>query len=489
MFIKKLRIKNFRLFPANTFFEIDNFNIPDWQAWSWINVFLWENACGKTTILDSLSLPLLSYKTDNISIQDFNNPEKDLNIEILSENNFDYDWSMPKSKFVWKWFSFTANIRKRDSQYLWNTIVSDQKFIRADWETKPDDNSPDIRISVNNPFKWVRFNENEILFLDKNRTYQTRSWTYATTKFDRLMERLNYQYIKNSNGDIEDLNWNFNETTDFLNNAIQKFNELCWFNLSLSVINNRTPYKKAFFNVKKENNQQILLESIWSWYETIFAIIYAFYMSSQTNKDLIIFIDEPELHLHPKLQEKLINLLFEIWKTAQIFLTSHSPLLVKQLLEIDNIYLKCIKNGNGNINVISPEDRVLTYLSSNEINFLAFWLATEEYYNELYNQLEIEFRNSESNNFKELKNAGNYEKSDSKQIIFDNEFFNKKLWVDIDSPFMKIDNKVTKYTFIRNKIHHSAENWWHPTQLELEEWIRFIRKYLLNNTQLKKWIN
>ena len=75
---------------------------------------------------------------------------------------------------------------------------------------------------------------------------------------------------------------------------------------------------------------QIGLSDLGSGYEMMFSLIYSYYLSKQNGKSLIILIDEPELHLHPMLQEKFVNFLLEISKNSQIIITTHSPLLIKQ---------------------------------------------------------------------------------------------------------------------------------------------------------------
>ena len=141
----------------------------------------------KTSILDAVALPLLFYKADAFSLSDFNNPITKTFIKVLSEKNFSVDITMPKGTFKSKGFSFEAGLRERTNKaYLSSIVVSDQKFIRADGEVKPKDGSPDLRVNVNNPFKGQRFSENDILYLDKNRTFQTRTGTYNPTRFDRL---------------------------------------------------------------------------------------------------------------------------------------------------------------------------------------------------------------------------------------------------------------------------------------------------------------
>lgn len=140
---------------------------------------------------------------------------------------------MPKGNFDAKGFSFEARTRSQGNKsYLSSSIVSDQKFISCD-PNKPKENSPDLRVAVNNPFKGKRFSENDIIFLDKNRLFQTKTGNFNGTRFDRLMSDLNHQYLKSLEGDITNLNQEFFDKkikekkveNGFLVDAIQKFKE------------------------------------------------------------------------------------------------------------------------------------------------------------------------------------------------------------------------------------------------------------------------
>lgn len=180
----------------------------------------------------------------------------------------------------------------------------------------------------------------------KKLCYTKKSGTYNETKFDRLMEDFNYQYNKKSKT-IEDLNAYLNENVkkdkvenDFLAEAIKKFEEISEYKVQLDFIDNYLPYKNACFVTRKDANQQILLSKIGSGYEMIFSLLYSYYLSKQNGKNMIILIDEPELHLHPKIQEKFMNFLLEISKDVQVMITTHSPILIKQLVE--NEYVKVL---------------------------------------------------------------------------------------------------------------------------------------------------
>jgi hypothetical protein len=388
----------------------------------------------------------LEYKAEGFGIENFNDTNKKIEINIFSNNEFDVSGTMPKSIFKAKGFSFEASLRSRGTKtYLSSIVVNDQKFIQVD-PAKPAEGSPDLRINVNNPFKGKRFSENDVLFLDRNRLFQTRSGNYNTTRFDRLMEDFSYQYlnksveagITNLNDDLDDKIKKEKVENSFLTEAVKKFEEISGSQIRLDFLDNYEPFKGAFFATKKENHQQISLSNLGSGYEMVFALLYSFYLARQGGKQLIILIDEPELHLHPRLQEKFVSFLLEFSKSAQIMLASHSPLLVKQLSENDNVKIRILEKTGLRVSEI--EKRVLPYISANETNFLAFNLATEEYHNELYEEL------------KSMHGASKDYKP------FDNDFFVSVKNEPKTSPWKGHLNEVSIHTFIRNQIHHQKDN-------------------------------
>jgi predicted ATP-binding protein involved in virulence len=202
-------------------------------------------------------------------------------------------------------------------------------------------------------------------------------------------------------------------------------------------------------------------------------------MAEISKENILILIDEPELHLHPDLQNNFIDHIVSISEKNQFLFSTHSPLFVKQTLNNENgeIQIHCLEKENKEVKILELEKRVLPYISANEVNFIAFGLATEEYHNELYNEIEINFWNDPNNDFKTLKQNGSYDNNDCRQIIFDNEFFLKLKQEQVDSPFRTTQNKVTIHTYIRNKIHHSKENGGSPTPQELKQSIEKMRGF------------
>ena len=394
------------MFSPDAFFDITDLNIPDGQhEGSGLTIFVGENGCGKSSLLDAFALPYVSYKADGFSLTDINNPEHKVEINILTDKVYDYKGTMPKADYKGKGFTFLGGVRARGNKgFLSSMIVTDQKFIKADGETKPKDNTPDLRLSVNNPWSGSRFSEIEFLILDKNRTFQTRKGKNNDTRFDRLMEDLNYQYIQKENHPI-DCNEKLNEITevesDGIKEAIQKFAAITGNTVQLNLIDNWKPFLNAYFGIEKENLQSIPLNQLGSGYEMIFSLIYSYYLSKKGNKKLIILIDEPELHLHPKLQSDFISLLLEFSKDSQVILSTHSPLFVKQAMVNEKVHVKILSKAGNSVSVANPTTSVLPYVSANEVNYIAFTLASAEYHNELYGFIEAEgwlatFRNGKA---------------------------------------------------------------------------------------------
>jgi len=71
------------------------------------------------------------------------------------------------------------------------------------------------------------------------------------------------------------------------------------------------------------------------------------------NKDLILLLEEPESHLHPKAIHNLKKVLYEISKDNQVIITTHSPIIIERLKVKNNII---VQNGKAqtakNINEI-----------------------------------------------------------------------------------------------------------------------------------------
>lgn len=151
--------------------------------------------------------------------------------------------------------------------------------------------------------------------------------------------------------------------------------------------------------------------------------------SEKNVPDIIYAIEEPETSQHPNHQRKLIDAFIELSKSdnTQVFLTTHSPSIVK-LLKFDHI--KLIKEEPVR-EVVNVQRNELPYPSLNEVNFLAFGESTDEYHNELYGFIESE----------DLLNAY----KNGKQTI---------RYIRIKSNGATLEEQKIISEYIRHQIHH-----------------------------------
>lgn len=178
-------------------------------------------------------------------------------------------------------------------------------------------------------------------------------------------------------------------------------------------------------------------------------------------KPLFFFIDEPEISLHPQAQSQLLRALIDISKSQQIFITTHSPFLLKQYDSSIHDLFVFNKNLSQTISVSTSTnfDIFQRGPSWGEIIYKAFGIPTEEFHNELYGELQ------ETKN-KPLIDKPGRENENIEKYFEDNGSSRTKNWTNGKG----VTKSETLMTYIRNKIHH-PENQFRPiyTNKELQE--------------------
>ena len=468
MFIKEIEISNFRVYPFSEQnpFQLQNLRVPSGEKGSGLNVFVGENGTGKTSILDAISFCLTEYKGDTIDIADFNQPDEKLEIRVVADKPFEYLGVMPNTAFKGAGFVFLSKKRERKPNHPSSALVHDLQVIKANGENKPKEGSADLRVAAKNPWIGNRFNNIELVYIEKNRNYSIKAGTFNDTRFDRIMEDLNRQVIQ-KNKSTESINQELAKLKQdldcrILSNTIQKFRACSGVGIELKLIDPMGPFNQSFLAHDTLSHISLPLNRIGSGFEMMFSLIYLLESIEYEGREVVILIDEPELHLHPRLQEEFIKILFELSAKAQVFITTHSPLLLKQIFQYTeaNIYVSKVVKGE----VISFDSswRVLPYVSANEINYLAFDLPTTEYFNELYGEL-MEYFNTYSS------------KEVDKKLQELNIPLNKE-WMDARN---EANVRCSLICYIRNFIHHPENTLNSPYSIqELEKTIEQMRLIL-----------
>lgn len=392
MFIKNVTIENFRIFKEAFTFSAGTIGIPDGtREGSGLTILVGENGVGKTSILEAMALPLISYRTDSLELNDFCDISRNVEIEIKADRNFSVKKTI-RGDFEAKGFKFTAKLREQNSnRFMVGTAVNDTLFVPADGVSIPA-GSPDLRTAVGNPFVGARFNDNEYLYIDKTRTKNLESGMFSASRFDRILDNFNFQYLQtNSNvplavhQTVSDLIDADSISNELLSEAFEDFKQKTGYEVSLNFLDDALPFKKAFLGFSDLDRKQIPISKLGSGYQMFLSLICQQKLSLQSGKKLILLIDEIELHLHPKLQKELVNILLEFSKTSQIILTTHSPELLKDLQKNKRHKINVLVRDGETISVNPVKEFVLSMPTISETNFVAFNLASMEYFIELYN--------------------------------------------------------------------------------------------------------
>lgn len=197
-----------------------------------------------------------------------------------------------------------------------------------------------------------------------------------------------------------------------------------------------------------------------------------------SSQSIIYAIEEPETSQHKEHQQLLIQALKELSNNSstQVIITTHSSDIVKQLgfEQIQIVY-----HQNGVKNIRTAEKNTLPYPSLNEVNYIAFGDANEEYHNELYGFLQSKAIDEDAKNEKEKEFDMWLETKGCKR---------NKPWIRIKGSVPQQAQQCTIETYIRNFIHHpenKQNDKYSSTELtdSIDEMKKIAASYLTNIPQ------
>ena len=471
MFIRELEIKNYRGFDD---FSLKNIAVPDnTNSGSGLNVILGENGCGKTSILDAIALALGSYKVDSFSFHDLHKADPRATITAKADTDFTAK-KLYRGDFQANGLCFKGYLRERSGGSLDRMVVTQSLLLSNEIE----EGKPDLRADLKGTYGEARYNqEYQIIDVDF-RVGAIVSGVSNKTEFDRTLEHLNYHYIRDVD-DKSDVNDAINSElvkvnrSTALSSSVKRFNELTNLKIELRHVDSSELFSRSFLAQKIGENNYVSIDRIGKGYQLLLALLVKKEVAKTKKYDLIVMIDEAEMHLHPSLQQILVQEIMELSKSVQVFITSHSPIFVHELFLADaigNTKKHLLKKGaDGSVVNVEIKEALLPRATPAEINYLAFNYPTLEYHNELYGQLSY------------LKNISSPSGLDRELGISDDE---KRDW--------KRDNgrteKLSIHSILRNSFHHkeNKENEYCTDQFimdNLQESIKFLRERIREEYQ------
>ncbi len=449
--IKKVTIKNFRgLQEIN--FEPMHFNL-----------LVGDNQTGKTSIMEAINFAFSPYfLSGRIKHTDFYNGLNE-SIGIILETE-EFEAILPdgytKQKIKCKGVNLEIKKRERSApNKAFNELAVITHYYLPIFEKV--DGGWKIKRQSGKDFSF----DERLLSLNVAEAEFLRSFYFSkerdrqivkgfNSSFSTIIEEFNWRFLKNLKDNDTIFNNKLTIENEILNkvdlttgkNVIQLLNErlrnLGLEEITLSFIDSQAPFDSSFL-CRKIFNLDLPVKYLGSGVEMIISLLFLETLASYSKEKLVILIDEPELHLHPNLQIKLAQYLLEISKNHQIFVSTHSPIFFKEIINKENVKAIITKKSEDNtvkINDLTEMGLFPWSPSWGEVNYFAYDLPTVEFHDELYGYLQ--------------EKTENYNQEDFDNFLNNKGISKNKKWIIEKSGITSKELDVTLPTFIRNKIHH-----------------------------------
>ena len=502
MLIKSLTIQNYKCFKN----ESIDLGVPDGTRGSGLNILIGENGNGKTSVLEALNyLTLNSFSAENrLTVNDFQDFRKEIviegkNEEIVCSSSID-SYKFNSWSFKAQGIRFTAKNRDTkergkllSSPFQINShfLITNDQYQKADG-TIPLDKQGNIKNidSRDKIFGNDRIDGDElnIFFFDKNRTRQISTGNYKTT-FERICDDLNWNFINNLDDEkigkitaniVGDYFKNVEEITNkgvgkkTTNDLKEFFDKEEFERIKIELLNLLHPYSSSFFALRDDDSlSQISVKDLGSGVEMILTLLMLKNIAGASKGSILYLIDEPELHLHPKAQSKLLNLLLEESKDKQIVISTHSPYLFRGAISENAKLLLFTRDKQNKINIEDAKEKGwgLFFWSPSwgEVNYFGYDMPTIEFHDELYGFLHERYiTHATDQKDADKRGSTNY---------FEVNYLQSKLkitkkWTPEIGGLPKTEIGVTLPTFIRHKVHHPENKTMKPdqyTEIELKD--------------------
>lgn len=469
MFIQSLSISYFKGFSTPN--NILEFNMPDGQTkGSGLNVFLGENNTGKSTIFEAIH-----FLRDEIK-------EIDRIKNKLPDGTQPYD-SLVEATFYGNIEQIIDNFAPDNKKNIFKSFVSKSSQLKASrstetsnavffWDEQEKKYTNPSGISA--PFK--KLFDNNFIWADTNPS--TEASFGASTMCGALLKEIASSHTQTKEYQIFNQQFNdiFNNPSSTLRQTIKEVEEKIkdvfssqFGNAEIKFHFDNLDITSYFKNVelmiddgietamteKGQGMQRAVALALLQVYaETI-----AYDKERNATKPFFIFIDEPEICLHPTGQKKLLDALLEISKNRQVFISTHSPyFLISPYLKKSGLFIFKNKNHTNTVEKIDNSNYLFPWSPSwGEINYKAYNIPTVELHNELYGFLQEKSQKFNEQSFEEWL-------SQPSQGLSKDKSWTREKKGGAQPPY-----SVTLQTFIRNHIHHPENKTMQSNQYTYEE--------------------
>lgn len=411
--------------------ELD-FTKPDGSEYNTI-ILAGENGAGKTTILETLSTYLNMMSIYPFDYIEYSADGKNYVIEPHKEKQFaDIGYHLRKEKGTDIIEHVNSGINSNREQ-----AINDRKDIR----------SYGIAYSkARSGFRTQRVTSTTTLQVDKDKYEPDEDEDF--TRIKQLLVDIDGQdasdWVKLSKkGGLSDTVYEEFEKKSKSYRFKKAFNQFFEDVQYEGIDNEDLNEKKVIF---KKHNQIISVDELSTGEKQI--VFRGAHLLRHVNSIVggIVLIDEPELSMHPKWQEKILDYYRGLFtnngsQSVQMIIATHSEYVIQSALEDrDNVLVIVLSDDSGKIkskHITAPS--VLPSVTAAETNYLAFGVPSIDYHIELYGYLQTK--------------TGNHSIEGCDRYISQQPQYNSIQHEKIDNSHPG-HSYITLPTYIRNAIDH-----------------------------------
>jgi predicted ATP-dependent endonuclease of OLD family len=338
------------------------------------HVLVGENGSGKTAVLEAINYATSSYYlSSRLEEQDFNNADADaVKITVVFDQPFAVKVPDGYTHQTLLAQSVELNVKRREKaapgKAFSDPFVVSHLCSPVTYKNKQEINGITIPVGMSlNDFPWSVVETEagfsvgrksgtpmnlrrdsvslandlvgfpNVFYFDRLRERETKGG--FNSLFSKIAKDLNWRYRKGWSQEQAKEKWDVyyesvinivedpkkNKVLSPLRKRLSEFLGKDFEFLEISLLNIEQPFAKGFLSFREGSNQ-VDLEGAGSGISMLVALMLLEQVSERAGDDLILLIDEPELHLHPQLQVKFAGHLCQT--SAQTIVTTHSPLFV-----------------------------------------------------------------------------------------------------------------------------------------------------------------
>jgi len=351
MYLKNIKLWNFRKFGSNDEFNLSNPNL-NLDFTSGLNVLIGENDSGKTAIIDAIKLVLKthSYEWLRIERDDFFSNSTRMRIELFFK-----DLSNEEAKNFTEWLSWegTGDDAKPTLKLFYDATISNGKIIPSDIKAGTDEAGYLLTAGARDFLK--------VTYLKPLRDVKTDLVPKKNSRLSQIFqEHEAFKGKDESHHLIEIFNHFNNSIKEYFDGKDGKGNILEADEKGKELKEEIDKYLKFFYDKTKETDIKVTegkLKNILEKLELLvkdevnvgLGTLNRLFMASEllhlNKKDWdgnrLGLIEELEAHLHPQAQMQVIEFL-QKQTNIQLILTTHSPNLASKV-SLDNLII-CTRN-------------------------------------------------------------------------------------------------------------------------------------------------